>query len=64
LETRLRYQVEALEWALETLEERSGPVIHLPTGTGNTLVGVAFAERVLKEGLNVLVWEPTRFLVE
>jgi hypothetical protein len=65
LETSLRpYEVEALEWALETLEERSGAIICLLTETGKTLVGVAFAERVLKEGLNVLVLEPTGFLVE
>jgi len=65
MKTKLRpYQREALDWALRVAELRGGCVVSLPTGTGKTLVGVAFAEHYLRKGLRVLVLEPTRFLVE
>ncbi len=36
----------------------------LPTGTGKTLIGIMYAERLAKEGRKILVLEPTRLLVE
>jgi superfamily II DNA or RNA helicase len=65
MRSKLRpYQREALEWALRVAEARGGAVVSLPTGTGKTLVAVAFAERYAQRGARVLVLEPTRFLVE
>ena len=65
MRSRLRpYQREALEWALRVAEARGGAVVSLPTGTGKTLVAVAFAERYVQKGARALVLEPTRFLVE
>ncbi len=65
MRTRLRpYQREALEWALRVAELHGGAVVSLPTGTGKTLVGIAFAEHYLRRGWRALVLVPTRFLVE
>lgn len=65
MRTKLRpYQREALEWALRSAELHGGAVVSLPTGTGKTLVGIAFAERFVKRRQRVLILEPTRFLVE
>jgi len=65
MRSKLRpYQREALEWALRVAELRGGAVVNLPTGTGKTLIGIAFAERFVRQGRRVLVLEPTRFLVE
>ncbi|RLE70467.1 MAG: hypothetical protein DRJ43_01990 [Thermoprotei archaeon] len=65
MRTQLRsYQREALEWALRVAESRGGAVVSLPTGTGKTIVAIAFIEKFLKRGLRALVLEPTRFLVE
>ena len=56
------YQGKALGIALNN----SGAVIALPTGTGKTLVGCAWACELLNTGevQRVLVLEPSRFLVE
>lgn len=65
MRSKLRpYQREALDWALRIVEMRGGAVVSLPTGTGKTIVGIAFAERYLEKNARVLVLEPTRFLVE
>jgi len=65
MRSKLRpYQSEALEWALKTANMRGGAVVSLPTGTGKTLVAIAFVERCLKRSSKALVLEPTRFLVE
>lgn len=65
MRSKLRpYQIEALEWALRTASIRGGAVVSLPTGTGKTLVAVAFVEKCLKQRAKALVLEPTRFLVE
>jgi len=58
------YQREALDWALSTARRSGGAVVSLPTGTGKTMVAVAFVEHFLKRGYRALVLEPTRFLVE
>ncbi len=60
---RLReYQKDALDWALS----REGSVVAMPTGTGKTLIGAAWAANLLNLGRasRILVLEPTRFLVE
>jgi superfamily II DNA or RNA helicase len=56
------YQKEALEYALSF----NDAVCVLPTGTGKTLIGIAWAVELLNKGLvkRVLVLEPSRFLVE
>jgi len=56
------YQKEALEYALNF----PNAVCVLPTGTGKTLIGIAWAVELLnKEALKrVLVLEPSRFLVK
>ena len=56
------YQREALEFALQ----REGSVCVLPTGTGKTLVGLAWTCELLNSGSvrRVLVLEPSRYLVE
>ncbi len=54
------YQLDALKKALSLKR----CVIVLPTGAGKTLIGVLFAEELYKQGLRILVLEPTKILVE
>ncbi len=56
------YQKEALEHALKYNDS----VCVLPTGTGKTLIGIAWVVELLSRGLTkkVLILEPSRFLVE
>jgi superfamily II DNA or RNA helicase len=56
------YQKEALDYALNF----DTAVCVLPTGTGKTLIGIAWAVELLNKGIvkRVLVLEPSRFLVE
>ncbi len=56
------YQRDALEYSLS----RDSSVCVLPTGTGKTLVGLAWCCALLNQGKarRILVIEPTRFLVE
>lgn len=56
------YQREALSYCLG----RDESVCVLPTGTGKTLVGLAWCCELLNRGRarRILVIEPTRFLVE
>jgi superfamily II DNA or RNA helicase len=57
-----KYQKDALEYALNF----SDAVCVLPTGTGKTLIGIAWAVELLNKGVvkRVLALEPSRFLVE
>jgi ERCC4-related helicase len=56
------YQKEALEYALSF----NTAVCVLPTGTGKTLVGIAWVIELLNKGevKRILILEPSRFLVE
>jgi superfamily II DNA or RNA helicase len=56
------YQKEALDYALDF----DTAVCVLPTGTGKTLIGIAWAVELLNKGVvkRILVLEPSRFLVE
>jgi superfamily II DNA or RNA helicase len=56
------YQKEALDYALNF----DTAVCVLPTGTGKTLIGIAWAVELLNKGVakRILVLEPSRFLVE
>jgi len=61
-----KYQKEALNKALKEIEGygRKGVVLSLPTGTGKTVIGIAFSEYFLRKGVSrVLVLEPTIYLV-
>ncbi|MEM0506794.1 MAG: DEAD/DEAH box helicase family protein [Thermosphaera sp.] len=66
MKTSLReYQREVLDWAYSSIKKKAGAVCCLPTATGKTIVFIAMAERMLREGMQrVLVLEPTRYLVE
>jgi len=63
LKLRLReYQNEALKYALDKMNT----VCILPTGTGKTLIGLAWACELLNKNLakRILILEPSRYLVE
>ncbi len=49
---------------IEALKRRHFVVVMMPTGSGKTLLEVLIAWFFIREGLRVLVLEPTRFLVD
>lgn len=64
--TKLRpYQVEAVEWALETALKDKGAVVCLPTGSGKTIIALSFIHQLASRVKGkIIILEPTRFLVQ